>query len=999
MSWHKNLKMRSKLFIASGILVFLMGFSNTLTITQFIRSSRSYNSLINDTMQRQIHLLNAKTDILKLRHYNLTIMYLFSAGLVAEEIYNLNLNNVRGKLLESFLYNMNSYNDSVISDPALSDEEKKQRINICDQIINSFVNDYSIFTNAIDEIVKNTDVQRVHEIITPMYYTGNDITAKLDDIGDLATYKVKNDTWAVGDHNKNAINMTLGIFFCFVSLSLFLASVISEAIRNPIMCMQKAMAEISKGNLSYPIRSESRDELGMLSNNISDMIYTIAEMNKTMAVIDYLDCMIYIIDMDYKIVYINNKMAETFGVEKDFSVNKRCYKYLRGLDKPCTDCVLPQILAEGNYTYSEDIKFLWDDDINMWLDGKAAIIRWVDGTPVLFHYLTDVTMKREYEETLLFAKQAAEAASASKSAFLSNMSHEIRTPMNAIIGMTDLLTHETLNERQMDYISDINLSAHSLLSLINDILDLSKIESGKLTLNPVNYDFHALIYNLTSMFSYVAQKKGLEFKFESSGDLPEYLYGDDLRLRQVLTNICGNAVKYTEKGYVKLKVSTSGGNLVFEISDTGMGIRKEDILKLFNAFERVETDKNRGIVGTGLGLSISKSFVEMMGGHILVDSEYGQGSVFTLIIPAVPAGKAEARSAKSPVKEQAFHAPRADILVVDDNEFNIKVAKGLLGLLKINAKTASSGREAISLVRGNNFDLVFMDHMMPEMDGIETTGKIRDLGGKYKSLPIVALTANAIHGAREMFLSNGFNGFITKPIEIQELNEVLREWLPPEKIEEKESEPLNIEDTGNETNSDFMSALGRINEINTEIGLNRVSGLKNMYREILELFNKEIPADCTAMSTDIAYGDMQSFAVLVHAMKSSLSTIGAMRLSEAALRLEKAAKNKDPEYCMRRFPLFKEKLLCLHERLSAIFPEKKTESVKTGGDADFLYNNINKALEAADDFDGDTGFKAINDLLVYDFGDQNSTLLENAASAFESFDYETARKSLSKVLI
>jgi nitrogen-specific signal transduction histidine kinase len=239
------------------------------------------------------------------------------------------------------------------------------------------------------------------------------------------------------------------------------------------------------------------------------MVDTISEMNKTMAVIDYLDCMIYIVDMNYNIVYINHKMAEAFDAGKEGSVNKKCYEHFRYLDRPCINCVLPQVLAEENYIYAKDIEYKWDEELEMWLGGKIAIIRWVDGSPVLFHFLTDVTMKRNYEETLLFAKQAAEAASASKSAFLSSMSHEIRTPMNAIIGMTDLLTHEQLSERQVSYINDIYLSAHSLLSLINDILDFSKIESGKFALNPVNYDFHALIGNITSMFSYVAQKKAL----------------------------------------------------------------------------------------------------------------------------------------------------------------------------------------------------------------------------------------------------------------------------------------------------------------------------------------------------------------------------------------------------------------------------------------------------------------------------------------------------------
>jgi signal transduction histidine kinase/response regulator RpfG family c-di-GMP phosphodiesterase/HAMP domain-containing protein len=988
MDWHKNLKMRSKLLIASGTLVLLMAISNTFTITQFVKTSRSYNSLINDTIQRQIYLLDAETDIMKLRYYNLSMMYLLSDRVnskgtfveetSAEETTTGNFPHQyydRNKLFDSFLKNMNSYNISVKTDSALTVEEKQLRLDIWNQIIDSFTNTYVYLSNE----------------------TGDETSAKLDELNNVAIEKVKNDSIIIAAHNRNAINMVLGITGFFIVISIFLALIISATIRNPIIRMQKAMAEISKGNLSYPIRSEYKDELGMLSNSIGNMVDTIAEMNKTMAVIDYLDCMIYIVDTDYKIIYINSKMAETFTVKKETSVNKRCYERLKNLNWPCEDCVLPYVLAEGNYTYAEDIEYMWDEKTNKWLSGKVAIIRWTDGSPVLFHYLTDVTMKREYENTLLFAKQAAESASASKSAFLSNMSHEIRTPMNAIIGMTNLLTHESLSERQISYINDISLSAHSLLSIINDILDFSKIESGKLTLNPVNYNFHALIANITSMFSYVAQKKGLEFKFESSGGLPEYLYGDDLKLRQVLTNICGNAVKYTEKGHIRLKISVAGSNLVFEVSDTGMGIRKESITKLFNAFERAETDKNRGIVGTGLGLSICKSFVEMMGGYILVDSEYEQGSVFTVIIPAVLGNKAEVKSAKNLKKEQTLFAPNANIMVVDDNEFNLRVAEGLLGLFKIKPKTASSGKKAIDMVQKNEFDLVFMDHMMPEMNGVEAVSKIRKLGAQYASLPIVALTANAIQGAKEMFLSNGFNGFISKPIEIEELNEILKEWLPPEKIEEKPQADLNAESQDDETIGDFMRALEKIDEINTEIGLNRVSGMENMYSETLEAFTKEMLSNCTAMSDSLSYGDMQSFAIAVHAMKSALSTIGAMNLSETAAKLETAARNKDTEYCMARFPAFKEKLLSLHEKLSAVFPEKKTESRKENGDAIFLHDNINKALLAADDFDVDSGFKAINDLLEYNFGGENNALLENAAEAFRGFDYDAVRELLNKV--
>ncbi|MDR0487759.1 MAG: response regulator, partial [Treponema sp.] len=532
-------------------------------------------------------------------------------------------------------------------------------------------------------------------------------------------------------------------------------------------------------------------------------------------------------------------------------------------------------------------------------------------------------------------------------------------------------------------------SARSLLSLINDILDLSKIESGKLELNPVDYDFHALLDNILSMFNYVARKKNLEVRFETEGEMPDYLYGDDIRLKQVLTNIFGNAVKYTEKGYVKLKVISADGNLTFEIRDTGMGIRKEDLPKLFNTFQRVETEKNRSIVGTGLGLSISKSFVEMMGGKILVDSEYEQGSVFMVIIPVVTGSKAKVKFKKGLPEGHAFYAPAANVLVVDDNEFNMRVAQGLFGLFKIDIQTAFSGREAIALVQKNEYDIVFMDHMMPEMDGVEATGEIRKLGEKYKRLPIIALTANAVQGAKEMFLANGFDGFISKPIDLQEMYGMLKERLPPEKLEEITEESLE------KTSGGFLDALNKVGGINTEIGLSRVSGIEKMYRETLELFNKKLVRECDSMSADIHNGNIKNFSISVHAMKSALSTIGAMGLSETASKLETASKDNDIEYCTERFPAFKDNLLSLHEELSGVFPGDEASVEKAAGDMAYLQEQIEKALVSAADFDDDAGLKVINDLLTFDFGEQNNAVLENAAAAFRDFNFDAAAELLN----
>jgi len=595
------------------------------------------------------------------------------------------------------------------------------------------------------------------------------------------------------------------------------------------------------------------------------------------------------------------------------------------------------------------------------------------------------------------AKNRSDTASQIKSCFLANMSHEIRTPMNAVLGMSELLLHEQLSERQMGYVDDIVSSTHSLLSIINDILDLSKIESGKLSVHCVNYDFQAMVDNINSMFNYIAQKKGLEFKFECTGELPKILYGDDIKLRQVLTNLCGNAVKYTEKGYVRLKVTISGDMLLFEVKDTGMGIHKEALPKLFYAYEQDKSDKKRSIVGTGLGLAISKAFVEMMNGKIMIESEEGQGTVVTVMVPLIIGSQSEVKYVKPVKEETAMRAPDANILVVDDNGFNLKVAQGLLKLVGIDAKTAPSGKAAIEMVRENDFDIVFMDHMMPEMDGVEATCMIRKLGGKYKSLPIIALTANAVQGARDMFMASGFDDFIPKPIDTKRLYEILATFLPAGKIIEvsEKQEPASPEET---IESAFWDAVDGTGDINSAIGLGRVSGIESMYRDNLIMFNKKIIPDCEHMSICLDNLDIDGFAISIHAMKSTLATIGAMKLSDTAYKMESAAKDKDIIYCIERFSYFRDRLTYLHKALSAILPaQDKPAAEKEPGDMGILQEQVKIAIEAAEDYDSDAGLEAVEALLKYDFGDERNTILENAQIAFRKYDCDRASEILKEI--
>ncbi|MCL2663882.1 MAG: response regulator [Oscillospiraceae bacterium] len=474
----------------------------------------------------------------------------------------------------------------------------------------------------------------------------------------------------------------------------------------------------------------------------------------------------------------------------------------------------------------------------------------------------------EMNETLMSTLGEVQKASEAKSDFLSNMSHEIRTPMNAIVGMGELLLHEKLSESQKEYVNDIAVSSKVLLEIVNDVLDFSKIEKGKMEFKPVDYDFHTFIDQIEKMFTYSIQKKGLELRLKRGSNLPDVLYGDELRLRQILTNIIGNAVKFTEKGYVRLDISFSDGLLVFEIEDTGIGIREEDQEILFSAFEQADKSKTRNIIGTGLGLSISKSFAEMMGGFINCKSVYGKGSVFTVTIPVIPGKKERIEEKTASNETPQIHAPDAKVLVVDDNEFNLRVVCGFMDILGIKAQSANSGRRAIELIKEEDYDIILMDHLMPEMDGTETTAQIRALGGKYELIPIIAWTASVVKGMREMFLANGFNDFAHKPVNTGELVQILENWLPPQKFLEK-AEPANPPaDTGNASESSKREV-----ELKNEMIVSFVENNKNKYIEITE-----------AVKT----GDFVSAHRMAHTLKGNAGQLGKALLVEASTDIENA---------------------------------------------------------------------------------------------------------------
>ncbi|MCI5500688.1 MAG: ATP-binding protein [Lachnospiraceae bacterium] len=552
---------------------------------------------------------------------------------------------------------------------------------------------------------------------------------------------------------------------------------------------------------------------------------------------------------------------------------------------------------------------------------------------------------RETAELLLREKEAAEKASAAKSSFLANMSHEIRTPINVILGMDEIILRESNEESTIENAGNIQNAGKMLLSLINDLLDFSKIESGKFEIVLVNYQLSSLLNDVVNMISYRAVAKNLDFRINVNENIPSGLIGDEVRVRQIITNLLTNAVKYTDEGYVLFDVDYkedgTGISLIISVSDTGRGIREEDIDKLFDSFQRVDEKVNCNIEGTGLGLAITKNLVTMMHGEISVESEFGKGSVFKVKIPQQvsersPVGDFYKRYKESLRQKTKYHemlyAPSAKILVVDDNEMNLKVVIGLLKFTGINIDTAESGKEALKMVSDNKYDVILLDHMMPEMDGIETLNRMRE-NNYIGDTPVIALTANAISGAREIYIQKGFSDYLSKPITGITLENKLMRWFKPELIqthmryEEKkvgediiegnntsdgestlseDSEERNMKENMM-TPDEIYKMLSSMEEIDIEeAGQYSFDGAEGVLANFA-IYKGNIDEVRERLLTAYDEKDYKNYEITIHSIKSNLAVIGVMGISAMAKELEMASKAMETDTVEEKHPVFLKK--------------------------------------------------------------------------------------------
>ena len=510
----------------------------------------------------------------------------------------------------------------------------------------------------------------------------------------------------------------------------------------------------------------------------------------------------------------------------------------------------------------------------------------------LFRVVSGSLEKARLTEELEEAKEAAERANRAKSQFLARMSHEIRTPVNSVIGMNEMILRESSEEQIKNYASDVKNSSLELLSIINEILDSSKIESGKMEIVSTNYEIGSLLNDLYNMINVKAGEKGLQLIFDIDPSIPSRYYGDDKRIKQVLINLLTNAVKYTNQGMVvlKLRCRAEGDNavLLFSVKDTGIGIRREDMDKIFDSFLRVDVARNRNVEGTGLGMNIVQQLLKLMDSELKVQSEYEKGSEFSFELTQGIVDKKELgdfrgnlfEASKQNSYRTGYTAPEAKVLVVDDSRMNLKVFSNLLKESRIQVTEADSGKRCLELLGEHKYDLIFLDHMMPEMDGIETFRAMRshNLSG---NTPVIMLTANAIHGDRERYIEEGFDDFLSKPIMPEKLDRIILKFLPERLVR-----------TGNETVTEQKEMkVEEIPGIDYEAGIKTCCGDRDFYLEILRDFI-QLPIREELMEF-YRKRDYKNYCIRVHGFKNN--AIGARALGDLAFEMEKLTREEFSE--------------------------------------------------------------------------------------------------------
>lgn len=616
----------------------------------------------------------------------------------------------------------------------------------------------------------------------------------------------------------------------------------------------------------------------------------------------------------------------------------------------------------------------------------------------------DMTDIKAYINEIKRVRQQAEKANIAKSEFLANMSHEIRTPMNAIIGMNDIIMEECRDPSIRNYAKDVQSAAKNLLAIINDILDLSKVEAGKMELVSTDYSLKDVVSEVVGMMDMAASKRGLIMKYECDETIPCRYNGDDGRIKQILINILNNAIKFTKEGYVKASVTGRPGELedeeilTFRVEDTGCGIRQEDMGKIFEDFRQVDSRRNRSVEGTGLGLAIVRHLVELMGGGIDVESVYGEGTAFTITIPQKivdrrPIAEVPEISQNDLEAIETFTGPDVKVLIVDDNVINRKVARSFLKSYAFDLDEAESGPEAIELVRKKRYDIIFMDHMMPMMDGIEAAEIIRrDCGENGTAPAIIALTANAMEGMRQRFLDKGFQDFIAKPLDRKALGQLLMRWVPEER---------RHTGGGGEKRETLDPNAFRIEGIDMNVAMRYYSGNEAGFAELLELYYKDGRRKIGLLQR-LADTSLSDYRTEVHALKSASANIGAVGVSDMARAQENAAARGDKTLIEQQLPLLLEAYEKLLGKIGQVLEQRQKEEPQEEKQPALsvqeLAQRAGEALKELENFRSQKCAEILTDILRHEMPQDRMDSLREIQEQLKLYEDDNAEMLLNQLL-
>ena len=813
-----------------------------------------------------------------------------------------------------------------------------------------------------------------------------------------------------------SVALLLTLVLTWISVYFF-----SKRIILPIRALREATFKLSRGELCSNISYKSKNEIGILADNIRKMTSQMKE---------YID---YIREQTARereakeaALSESNSKSEFLAsmylsiheidLENDTFTEIHSRKNLSGIINRTVGNaseVLTEVMKQSSDETSWDtlIPFVNLSTINERLKGRITISKeflglggkWCRGRFIAMDRMADGNLnhvlwtieyidveKREREllqierDRMKFAAEKNAAASQAKSAFLANMSHEIRTPINAVLGMDEMILRESEDKDILGYAANIKMAGTNLLEIVNEILDFSKIEAGKMEILPENYDISVLIADIVNMIDGRAKKKNLDFILHIEPNLPKILYGDSVRLKQCILNLLTNAVKYTKEGNVSLsidweKLGEQKLALKISVKDTGIGIKEADLEKLCVPFERIEEEKNKTIEGTGLGMSIVTRILLMMGTRLNVKSEYGKGSEFSFCVEQEVVDwekvgdindvhKNGAASAVSYTEK--LHAPKARLLFVDDTEINLDVVKGLLKNTGIKIDTALSGKEMLQKVQQEVFDIIFIDHRMPEMDGIESLHAMQKLGGNLcKNKPCIALTANAISGVRKMYLDAGFTDYLSKPVKPEKLEAMIIKYLPAEYLEGTENEilessrPIDGESSSGESSEDesvtlvedeqdaFLEKLKIIQEIDTDSALMNC-GTSQILEFTLKKYYETIDSKAVELQQLFESEDWENYGIKIHALKTTSRLIGLAGLAKKAEHLEHCAENNEIGEIQKKHGLVLKDFMSYKEKLRILFQEDETKENSFISAEDFS-EKIKQIEEFVDNFDID----------------------------------------------